>query len=303
MEIRILGVPVFEGCNIKGVEKGPRALREGDVFDSLKKNFNVEDQGDIEVLTSSESNMFDARNDIKYYDTILDMNEKLCHAVCENVEKGYFTIVIGGDHSYAVGSIAGTSIALNHNLGVVWLDAHSDINTPLTSPSKNFHGMPLATSMYVGPKEMRSIGVDRRKVKPTDSFLVGVRSMDQGEIEFKDNKELNHYTIAFIRKRGAEVVAEEIINTLRKNDIDNIHLSIDLDVFSTDVTKAFNCPEPDGITLDECTAFIKKLFESGKVRSMDFAEYNPDLDVDKSGINAVRTIFRTINDVFTAIYK
>ena len=301
MEIRILGVPVFEGCNIRGVEKGPKALRESDVFDALKNNFNVEYQEDIDMLVSEEDKMFDADKSVKYYDTLLDMNTKLCKVVYENTSKGYLSIILGGDHSYAVGSIAGTSMALNHNLGVVWLDAHSDINTPITSPSKNFHGMPLATSMYVGPKEMRSIGVDKRKVKPTDSFLVGVRSMDPGEVEFKDNQELNHYTVAFIRNRGTEIVANEIVSTLNKNGIDNIHLSVDLDVFSTDVTTAFNCHEPDGILLDEGVLFIKTLFASGRVKSMDFAEYNPDLDVDGSGLRVAKAIFDAVSDALVSI--
>lgn len=294
MEIRIIGVPVFQGCNIRGVELAPDALRAKGVFDELKKYFTVVDQGNLSFLETPEETMLSSNSGVKYYDTMVDMSTKLCKIVEKNSREGAFTIVVGGDHSVGAGSVAGSSIANNHNIGVVWFDAHADMNTPLTSPSKNYHGMPLATSMYVGPKELRSLGVDKRKVKPTDTFLVGVRNMDPGENEFKDTQGVNHYTISFIRKRGMAVVADEIIETLRKNGIEKIHFSFDLDALSPEVTKAYNCPVPDGIVMSELMIFIEHLFGSGKVCSMDFTEYNPLLDEDEKGINVCRTIFDTI---------
>lgn len=294
MEIRIIGVPVFQGCNIRGVELAPDALRAKGVFDELKKYFTVVDQGNLSFLETPEESMLSSNSGVKYYDTMVDMSTKLCKIVEKNSREGAFTIVVGGDHSVGAGSVAGSSIANNHNIGVVWFDAHADMNTPLTSPSKNYHGMPLATSMYVGPKELRSLGVDKRKVKPTDTFLVGVRNMDPGENEFKDTQGVNHYTISFIRKRGMAVVADEIIETLRKNGIEKIHFSFDLDALSPEVTKAYNCPVPDGIVMSELMIFIEHLFGSGKVCSMDFTEYNPLLDEDEKGINVCRTIFDTI---------
>lgn len=294
MEIRIVGVPVYQGCNIKGVELAPDVLREKGVFDVLKESFTVVDQGNVELLDTSEESMFKANCGVKYYDTILDMSSKICKIVEQNSREGAFSIVVGGDHSVGAGSVAGSSIANDHRIGVVWFDAHADMNTPLTSPSKNYHGMPLATSMYVGPKEMRSLGVDKRKVKPTDTFLVGVRSMDPGETEFKDSQGVNHYTISFIRKRGMGVVADEIIETLRKNGVEKIHFSFDLDSLSPEVTSAYNCPVPDGIEMDELIIFIEHLFGSGKVCSMDFTEYNPLLDNDEKGVNICKTIFKAI---------
>lgn len=294
MEIRIIGVPVFQGCNILGVDKAPDYLRENGVFDVLRERFTVIDQGNISLLPSAEETMYAANQGVKYYDTILDMNNQICKIVEQNTREGAFSIVVGGDHSVGAGSVAGASIANNHNIGVVWFDAHSDMNTPLTSPSKNYHGMPLATSMYVGPKDMRSLGVDKRKVKPTDTFLVGVRNMDPGEVEFKDNQGVNHYTISFIRKRGMAVVADEIIETLRRNGIGKIHFSFDLDSLSPEETTAYNCPVPDGVSLDETITFIEHLFGSGKVCSMDFTEYNPLLDHDGKGMIACRKIIETI---------
>lgn len=294
MEIRIIGVPVYQGCNIQGVDLAPDVLRENKIFDVLKEHFTVVDMGNIDILPSSEDTMLDANNGVKYYDVMVDMNRKICDMVERNSREGAFSIVVGGDHSVGAGSVAGSSIAFGHNMGVVWFDAHSDMNTPLTSPSKNYHGMPLATSMYVGPKEMRSLGVDKRKVKPTETFLVGVRSMDPGEIEFKDTQAVNHYTISFIRKRGMVVVAEEIIETLRKNDIHKIHFSFDLDSLSPEVTTAYNCPIADGILLEELTTFIEHLFGSGKVCSMDFTEYNPLMDSDGTGLEVCRKIFAAI---------
>lgn len=296
MEIRILGVPVFEGCNIRGVEKAPKVLRESNVFDSLKKRFNVVDQGDVEMLPSSETTMLDANPSVKYYDILLDMSNKICDIVKNNLLEEAFTIVVGGDHSVGAGSVAGTSIALNQNLGVIWYDAHSDINTPLTSPSKNFHGMPLAASMYIGADEMRSLGVDKRKVRPVNTFLIDARSMDIGEREIKDVHGINHYTTSYIRKRGMEVVADEVIETLRKNGVDNIHFSFDLDSISPEYTSAYNCPVADGMSVEDTIIFIKRLFSSGCVRSMDYTEYNPDRDTDGSGLNIAREIFDAISE-------
>lgn len=294
MEIRIIGVPVYQGCNMKGVELAPDTLRVKGAFDGLKEHFKVVDQGNISLLETSEETMLSAHSGIKYYDAIVDMSSKICKIVEQNSREGAFSIVVGGDHSVGAGSVAGSSIANNHNIGVVWFDAHADMNTPLTSPSKNYHGMPLATSMYVGPKELRSLGVDKRKVKPTDTFLVGVRCMDPGENEFKDTQGVNHYTISFIRKRGMAVVADEIIETLRKSGIEKIHFSFDLDSLSPEVTKAYNCPVPDGIVMSELITFIEHLFGSGKVCSMDFTEYNPLLDEDGKGMEVCKTIFDTI---------
>lgn len=296
MEIRIIGVPVFEGCNIRGVDKAPAVIIESGIFDVLKGKHNVAFDNDIDIIRTPEEEMLNSHPSIKYYTTLLDMNNKLAEAVKSNSSAGAFTIILGGDHSLGAGSIAGSSIANNYNIGVVWIDAHSDMNTHLTSPSKNFHGMPLATSMYVGPREMRSIGADKRKVKPTDAFLVGVRSMDTGEVELKDTQGVNHYTIAFIRKRGMIVIAEEILETLRKNEINKIHLSFDLDVLSPEETTAYNCPVADGVTLDEAITLIKRLLLSGRVCSMDITEYNPDLDKDGKGLNAVKEIIKTIGE-------
>lgn len=296
MEIKILGVPVFEGCNIRGVEKAPEVLRQSDVFTKMVKHFTVTDLGDISLIPSNEETMFSANENIKYMNVMIDMSNKIYESVRSTVASGALSIVVGGDHSVATGSVAGSSVANKGQIGVIWFDAHSDINTPNTSPSKNYHGMPLASSLYVGQKELRSIGEDKRKVKPSNTFLVGVRSMDQGELELKEATGINHFTMSFIQQRGMKAIVNDIVNKLKDDGIEKIHLSFDLDALSTDVTTAYNCPIEKGITHDEVILFFSLLFATGKVCSMDITEYNPSLDTDKSGITILKEIVDTITD-------
>ncbi len=295
MEIRVIGVPVFEGCNIRGVETAPSVIRKSGVLDILKENFTVVDGGDIDLLPSSEDSMFSANPQIKYADVLLDMGQKLCAKVNSAMDSGAFVLTIGGDHSLGVGTVAGASMANDHNIGVVWIDAHSDINTPLTSPSKNYHGMPLASSLYIGDNAFRTICKDKRKVKPENTYLLGVRSMDQGEVEFKESAGINHYTVPYIHQFGMTHIAQDIVKNLKANGIDKLHLSFDLDVLSPSVTSAFNCPVENGITKEELLEFLTAILSSGIVCSLDITEYNPEKDEDGSGIAVIRDIIATLN--------
>ncbi len=296
MEFRLIGVPVFEGCNIRGVEKAPKVLRESGVFDILKSKFTVIDEGDIELLPSLEEDMLKVNGDIKYADILLDMGKKLCSKVQNAINEGVFPITVGGDHSVGVGSLAGSSIANNHNIGVVWIDAHADMNTDKTSPSKNYHGMPLASSLYVGDEKFRAIGIDKPKVKAANTFLLAARSIDEGEIKLRDEIGVNHYTMDSIHEKGMTYIANEIVTKLRDAGIDKLHVSFDLDSLSTNETTAFNCPVDNGLTLVELKEFLANIFASGIVCSLDITEYNPDNDSDGSGVNAIKELVKTITE-------
>ncbi len=296
MEFRIIGVPVFEGCNIRGVEKAPAVIRESGCLEYLKSRFTVVDCGDIELLPSSLESMLTNNPTIKYSDVVLDMGEKLCAAVKQSINEGAFPLIIGGDHSLGVGSVAGSSLAQDNNIGVVWVDAHSDINTAETSPSKNYHGMPLASSLYEGDSNFRAIGEDKPKVKPENTFLVAVRSMDEGETKLRDRIGINHYMVVDIQQKGASKVAKEIANKLADNGVNKLHLSFDMDVLSPEETGAFNCPVSGGLTKGELLEFFAAIFSLGVVSSMDITEYNPDNDGDGKGIAIIKEIIKCIAD-------
>ncbi len=294
MNVRVIGVPVFEGCDIRGIDKAPAAIRRSGALEVLKERFEVVDCGDIELLPSNKEAIFEAKKDIKYADIVLDMAQKLSSVVKKSIEEGAFTITFGGDHSLGVGTVSGASLAKGGNIGVVWFDAHSDINTSITSPSKNYHGMPFASALYVGDEEFRAIGEDKPKVMPENGFLLGVRSMDKGEIELRDRLGIDHYTIALIHEKGMKQIATEMVQKLKANGVDNLHVSFDLDVISPEITTAYNCPEPNGVNISEMVEFFETIFASGLVCSLDITEYNPDKDGDGKGIEIIKEILATL---------
>ena len=159
MNISIIGMPLFYGCDKPGVEKGPEELRKNNLINIFEENHTVYDLGDIEV------EKFLSNSKLKYLDQVVSANNGLAAKVLSAFENNTLPFIVGGDHSLALGSIAGASKFLGNNLAVIWIDAHGDINTEETSPSGNIHGMPLAASMGIGYKKLTSIFFDDFKIR------------------------------------------------------------------------------------------------------------------------------------------
>ena len=157
MNISIIGMPLFYGCDKPGVEKGPEELRKNNLIDIFEKNHNVYDLGDIEVEKVSEKEKYKGDLKLKYLTQVVNANNGLASKVLEALENDTFPFIVGGDHSLALGSLAGASKYFGDDLAVIWIDAHGDINTDKTSPSGNIHGMPLAASMGYGYEKLTSI--------------------------------------------------------------------------------------------------------------------------------------------------
>ena len=186
MNISIIGMPLFYGCDKPGVEKGPEELRKNNLIDIFQENHNVYDLGDIEVEKVNAEDKFLSNSKLKYLDQVVSANNRLAAKVLSALENNTLPLTIGGDHSLALGSIAGASKFLGNDLAVIWIDAHGDINTDETSPSGNIHGMPLAASMGIGYNKLTSIFFDNLKIKPENVFILACRDLDAGEIALID---------------------------------------------------------------------------------------------------------------------
>ena len=278
MDISIIGMPLFYGCDKPGVEKGPEELRKNNLIDIFQENHTVYDLGDIEVEKVNAEAKFLSNPKLKYLDQVVSANNGLAVKVLSALENNTLPFIVGGDHSLALGSIAGASKFLGNDLAVIWIDAHGDINTEETSPSGNIHGMPLAASMGIGYKKLTSIFFDDFKIKPENVFILACRDLDAGEIALIDELNINVWTNEDINVKGTDVVVNELLSIIKEKNIENIHLSYDIDCLDPEYVPGTGTPVTDGLSFGESKILLESILGTSLVRSIDFVEYNPDLD-------------------------
>ncbi len=285
MDINIIGVPIFYGADKKGPEYGPEKLREKKIAEIIgKHNHRIYDLGNIFVPEVKEYNKFYAHRNMKYVDTIINVNTNLAHAVYSSIKGGSFPLIIGGDHSIGLGSISGVSRAYE-NIAVIWMDAHGDINTHHTSESGNIHGMPLAKAMGIGHSHLTNIYYEGRKVNPENVFILGARDLDYGENKLIDEKKLNVYSPQDIHDKGIENVIDEILQKLKDKNIDAIHLSFDLDFIDAQFVPGTGTPVIGGVSIEDTKSILKILAQTKLIKSMDFVELNVLLDKNDTTAN------------------
>jgi arginase len=278
MDISIIGVPIFYGADKLGPEHGPDKLREKKVVEVIgKHNHRVFDFGDLYVPTVKEYNKFFSHPNMKYLDPIVQVNNNLAHIVYSSIKGGSFPLILGGDHSLGLGSVAGVSKAFD-NFAVVWVDAHGDINTHETSESGNVHGMSLAKAMGIGFTDLTDVYYKGQKVKNENVFIVGARDLDKGEYDLIKREELHVYTAKRIHEYGIEHVVNEVLEDIKARGIETIHLSFDLDFIDAKFVPGTGTPVPDGMSIEEAETLLKMFAETKLVKSMDFVELNPLLD-------------------------
>lgn len=278
MDVSIIGVPIFYGADRRGPEYGPDKLREKKIVEVIgKHNHRVFDFGDLFVPDVKEYNKFFSHPNMKYLDPIIQVNNNLAHIVYSSIKGGSFPLIIGGDHSLGLGSVAGVSKAYD-NFAVVWVDAHGDINTQETSESGNVHGMSLAKAMGIGYPDLIDVYYKGPKIKNENVFLVGSRDLDKGEYDLIKEKNLHVYTAKRIHEYGIEHVVNEVLNDIKSRSINTIHLSFDLDFIDAKFVPGTGTPVHDGMSIEEAEILLKMFAESKLVKSMDFVELNPLLD-------------------------
>lgn len=275
-KISIIGVPMDLGQNRRGVDMGPSAIRYAGIVARLEKiNLEVEDTGDIPIGLAERVHR-DTDHNLRNLKAIEAANTALALQVDQALEAGNFPLVLGGDHSIAIGTLAGVSKHFE-DLGVIWFDAHGDLNTGDTSPTGNIHGMPLAVSLGVGHPALTGIHGYSPKVKPENLVVIGARDLDAGEKKLIREMGLRVYTMHEVDRMGMAAVMVETIDYLKERT-DGIHLSLDLDGMDPLDAPGVGTPVVGGISYRESHLAMEMLAEAGMVVSAEFVEINPILD-------------------------
>lgn len=295
MEINLIGVPMFYGCDNPGVEKGPDVLRNNGLAQLFSNNHKLNDLGNVKV-SDMPSNKYTSNNKMKYLTEVLDINKELAERVYESLDDLKFPLIVGGDHALAIGSLAGSSKYYGQDLGVIWVDAHGDINTESTSPSGNIHGMPLAASMGIGNDFLINFHYNGIKIKPENVFILGARDLDEGEELLIKERNLNVWRMNDIKEKGLEKCLDEVLEKLSSSNIKNIHLSFDIDSLDPYFVPGTGTPVVDGLTLEGGKLVLKTLLDTKLIRSMDFVEFNPELDKDNTTLNNCIELLKEISN-------
>jgi arginase len=273
--ISVLGIPLDLGAGRRGVDMGPSALRLAGLAKTLKRlGHSVQDLGNVQMPVAEA---IPSRNGLPYAETIAETCRQ-AFLKLRDTPAGVFPIALGGDHSVSLGSVSG--VAQAGRTGVIWVDAHADLNTPQSSPSGNIHGMPLSHLLGVGDVRLLNVWGGGAVLRPRDLVFIGLRSLDPFERAFVREHEIRAYTMKEIDRRGLATVAEEALDYLA--DVPRLHVSFDADALDPSLAPGVGTPVPGGLTYREAHLLMELLADSEKVTSLDLVEVNPVLDVKNS---------------------
>ena len=278
-KVTLIGVPLDLGAGRRGVDMGPSAFRVADIHARVRAlGYELSDHGDVDVFIQETHDPGDPR--MKYLKEIRQACEAVRDDVDEILGEGSLPVVLGGDHSIAMGTIAGAS--RHHRkkgakIGLIWFDAHGDMNTPETSPSGNIHGMPLAVALGIGEKSLVTLSGERPMVDGSRAAVVGLRDVDPAERSNIKDSGIGAFTMRDIDERGMRAVMEEAIKRATSGTA-GIHVSFDLDGIDPDFAPGVGTPSPGGLSYREAHLAMEMLYDTGKVISVEFVEVNPILD-------------------------
>ncbi len=297
-QIAILGAPLDFGAGRRGVDMGPSALRLAGLNAKLHAmGYEVRDLGNVPV--AQQETIDEGSATAKYLAPIAQCCAELARTVSGIVEKGQFPLVLGGDHSVAAGTIAGISNAYKkrqQKIGVIWIDAHADMNTPEISPSGNVHGMPLASCLGSGPRELTDIFGYAPKMEGRNTVLIGLRDVDEREREMVRALGVVTFTMRDIDELGLRKIMEQSIAAACDGTA-GFHLSLDMDAVDPDEAPGVGTPVRGGMSYREAHLSMEMICDSNKMLSMEVVEVNPVLD------EANRTALLGIELIMSAMGK
>ena len=277
--IDVIGVPVDLGAGRRGVDMGPSAIRVADLEPRLESlGHKVQDIGDLDVMIPETQKIGEGK--LKYNAPILAACDDLRKTVHGSLKRGRLPLVLGGDHSIAIGSVAGSTgffSTRGESLGLIWFDAHGDANTPDTTPSGNIHGMSLAISLGLGESDLVNLGGRAPKVLARNTALIGIRDLDPGERETLKKSGVTVYTMRDLDERGMRDVVDEAIR-IAGDGTAGVHLSFDLDVVDPEDAPGTGTPVWGGITYREAHLAMEMLSDRAQIVTIDLVEVNPVLD-------------------------
>jgi arginase len=279
-KIRVIGVPLDMGASRRGVDMGPSAMRVAGLEARLEAlGHQVTDGGNIRVEIA-ETQAFGSHN-ARYLKQIAETCTRTAEAVVKTLSEGKTPLVLGGDHSLAAGSVSGVAEHYRQQgqkIGVIWIDAHSDINTPDTSPSGNVHGMPLASLLGLGPEPLSNIFGYSPKVAPENTVLVGIRDVDAAERANIHRAGLTAvFTMRDIDERGMRAVMEEAL-AAAGNGTAGYHVSLDMDWIDPEDAPGVGTPVRGGATYREAHLAMEIIADHGRMLSFEIVEVNPVID-------------------------
>jgi arginase len=278
-KIRVIGVPLDLGQSRRGVDMGPSAVRVAGLEARLEEiGHQVEDAGNIAVAIPEQKKEGDPH--AKYLKEITATCTKQAELVLKTLEASKVPLVLGGDHSVAAGTVAGVAEFYrrqNQKVGLIWIDAHTDINTPESSPSGNVHGMPLAAIMGLGPPELANILNFSPKIAPENCVLVGVRDIDAVEKENVRKAGIDVFTMRDIDERGMRTVMEEALRIAGRGTA-GYHVSLDMDWVDPEDAPGVGTPVRGGATYREAHLAMEIIADHGRMVSFEIVEVNPVID-------------------------
>jgi arginase len=278
-KIRIIGVPMDLGASRRGVDMGPSALRVAGLQARIKQlGHQVEDIGNISVKQPEEMSYGEKR--AKYLAEIADACKDLGAIVEKSLEESMLPVVLGGDHSIAAGTLSGIASYFKKKekkIGLIWLDAHGDINTPESSPSGNVHGMPLAAAMGYGAVELVELQGFKPKVEPQNISLVGIRDLDSQEKKLAKKSGVHVFTMRDIDERGMREVMSDALK-YAMDDTDGISVSLDMDFVDPSDAPGVGTPVRGGVTYREAHLAMEMIADTEAMVSLEIVEINPVID-------------------------
>jgi arginase len=279
--VDVVGVPMDLGADRRGVDMGPSAIRYARLKESLEKlGIDVTDRGNLRVPVPESATI--AEQNAKYYPIIKAVCDELAGVVEDIIGHGGFPLVLGGDHSIAMGTIAGVARARGKSPGVIWVDAHGDINTPLTSPTGNVHGMPV------------HFALQEHAVDPQRMVFIGLRDVDEGEKRAIREFGVKAFAMADVDRLGMSRVIDEALVIVADGE-HSVHVSFDMDGVDPQEAPGVGTPVPGGITYREAHLLMEAVAESGTLGSLEITETNPILDREnRTAILAVELILSAL---------
>ena len=283
--VSVVGVPLDLGAGRRGVDMGPSAMRHAGLVDRLRSlGREVSDEGNLAAPVVESLAGF-GHESARYLREIAEVLEALAERVRGVRRAGRLPVVLGGDHSIALGTVSGMAApgggAAGERIGLLWIDAHTDANTPDTSPSGNLHGMPLAAILGRGPDALTRVGgfaPGTPRVSPANTAVIGARSVDPDEAAVVASLGVSVYTMEDVDRRGMFTVIDEALG-LVLDGTGGFHLSFDVDVLDPSAAPGVGTPVPGGLTVREVHTVMERAAASGGLRSLEVAEVNPVLDV------------------------
>ena len=273
--VRLIGVPMDLGAGRRGVDMGPSAVRYAGLARQVRAlGYSFQDAGDISVPIPE---VRAPGTGAKYLKEIKSACDRLATKVGRIMEEGAIPVVIGGDHSMAIGTVAGVAGHFrkrDESIGLIWVDAHADMNTPETSPSGNIHGMPLGALLGYGSPELVELGGFAPKVKPENVALIGIREVDDGEREIVLRSGIHYYEMMKVDARGMGAVIQEAVEIASRGTV-GIHVSFDMDAVDPDYAPGVGTPVPGGLSLRESHLLMEVVADTARLVALEMAELNP----------------------------